>query len=268
MPGEALSREGPRAGSPESTRATAGAEETLLRTLRRCKLFASVPTQELQTILAMGRERYVAKRATMFRQGDRAGSIYVVIQGKVKLLLTGPSGRGVILSFVEAGESFGYLAPMAGTAQAYTAQAVAESRMLAWPAETFEDILRRYPAVARNTLRLTARQLQADWSRLHDLVTEPVPRRLARTVLRLARASGHRPAPVLAMLQQDLAEILGTTPPTLSRILGRWEEGGLVTVGRERVVIKHPEGLARIAEPGEPGAKPILHRARSVRSKQ
>jgi len=138
MAGNAMGRDSPGTRSPESTRDTAGAEETLLRTLRRCKLFESVPTQELLTILALGREWYVPKRATMFRQGDRAGSIYAVIQGKVKLLLTGQSGRGIILSFVEAGESFGVLAPMAGTAQAYTAQAIAESRVLAWAAETFE----------------------------------------------------------------------------------------------------------------------------------
>jgi CRP-like cAMP-binding protein len=233
--------------------------------LRRCKLFAAVPVPELRTILALGREQYFAKRATVFRQGDRAASIYVVIQGKVKLFLTGPSGRAIILTFVGPGGTFGYLATLAGTAQAYTAHAIEESRVLAWPAGTFEEILRRYPTVAKNTLRFTAQQLQADWSRLHDLATEPVARRLARAFLRLARASCHRKAPALAMMQQDLAEFLGTTPPTLSRILGRWEARGLVSAGRERVVITHPEGLAKIAEPDEPIDRAIPRRAKSVR---
>jgi CRP/FNR family transcriptional regulator, nitrogen oxide reductase regulator len=248
MAGGASGRESPGARSPGSTRDTAGAEEVLLRTLHRCKLFASVPIPVLRTILAVAQERGIAKRTTVFRQGDRADSIYVIVHGKVKLLLTGPNGRGIILTFVEPGETFGYLAPMAGTARTYTAQAIEDSRLLGWPAETFEEILRSSPVVARNTLRFTARQLQADWSRLHDYATEPVAHRLARTVLRLARARDHRRAPALAMMQQDLAEFLGTTPPTLSRILGRWEARGLVTAGRERIVVTSPEGLARIAE--------------------
>lgn len=249
MAGEAVGRESPGARSPESTRDAAGAEGTLLRTLRRCKLFASVPTPVLRTILAAAEERGIAKRTTVFRQGDRADSIYVIVHGKVKLLLTGPSGRGIILTFVEPGETFGHLAPMAGTARTYAAQAIEDSRVLAWPAETFEEILSNSPTVARNMLRFIARQLQADWNRLHDYATEPVARRLARTVLRLARVRGYRRAPALAMMQQDLAEFLGTTPSTLSRILGRWEARGLVTAGRERIVVTSPEGLARIAEP-------------------
>jgi CRP-like cAMP-binding protein len=250
-------------GSSASTGDTA-VMETLLRTLRRCKLFTSVPVPELRTILTLGQEQYVAKRATVFRQGDRTHGIYVVLQGKFKLFLTGPSGRGIILTLVEPGEPFGYIAAMAGTARAYTAQATEDSRVLVWAAETFEEILRRYPRMTRNILRLTARQLQAEWSRLHDLAADPVARRLARTVLRLARASGQHRRPVLAMMQQDLAELLGTTPSTLSRILGRWEARGMVTAGRERVVIAHPEGLAKIAESDEPIGRAGLRRAKSV----
>jgi CRP/FNR family transcriptional regulator, nitrogen oxide reductase regulator len=268
MAGDVAGRESPGAGSPESTRDTPGAGEALLRTLRTCKLFASVPPAELGTIVAMAQERHIAKRDTVFRQGDRADRIYVIIQGKVKVLLTGPGGRGIILMLAEAGETFGYLDPVAGTARAYTAQAVEESRVLAWPAASFEEILRRYPAVARNALRLTARQLQTDWSRLHDLATEPVARRLARTILRLARARGHHKMPVLAMLQQDVAELLGTTPATLSRILGRWEARGLVTTARERIAVTHPEGLAKIAESHESIAGPIPRRAKRVPSKR
>jgi CRP/FNR family transcriptional regulator, nitrogen oxide reductase regulator len=265
--GEAVGREYPEARSPGSTRNTTGAQEALFRTLRRCRLFASVPPPELRTILALGHERYIAKGATTFRQGDPADNIYVIVQGKVKLFLSGPSGRGIILTFVEAGETFGYLAPMAGTARAYTAQAIEESRVLAWPAGAFEKILRRYPTVARKLLRLTARQLQVEWGRLHDLATEPVTRRLARAILQLTRGTSHRKARKLAMMQQDLAEFLGTTPPTLSRILGRWEVRGVVTAGRERVVIAHPEGLAKIAEPPEPTGGAIPRRARATSSK-
>jgi CRP-like cAMP-binding protein len=241
------SREGREARVPARTDIPPAREEGLFRSARRCTLFASLPMKDLRTIVARGYERRLDKRATAFRQGDRADTVYLLLQGRLKLLITGPSGRLIVLAFVGPGEAFGYIAPMAETAHVYTAQALEDSRVIAWPAKVFEDVVGRYPRVARNLLRIIARRLQADSSRLHELVTEPVARRLARAVLRLALSSGSRRAPAVALMQQDLAELLGTTPPTLSRILGRWEKQGLVLAGRERIVVTNPDGLAAIA---------------------
>lgn len=233
---------------------TSGPNEALLRMMRRCPLFASLPATDLQGVFAMARERRVMRQETVFRQGDRSDAIYMLTQGRMKLLLGGPGGRGIILAFVDAGEAFGYLAPMAGTSRAHTAQAVMESSVLAWDAEILEDLLRR-PALMRNALRLAARQIQDDWSRLHALVTEPVAHRLARALLQLASTDRHEKRPVVSIMQQDLAELIGTTPPTLSRILGAWETRGLVAAARERVVVRDPERLFRIAESDEPIGK-------------
>lgn len=203
----------------------------------------------------MGQTRRIMRREAVFSQGDRPDGMYLLTQGRVKLLLSGPGGRDIILAFVDPGEAFGYLALLAGTTQAHTAQAVTESSVLAWSAKVLEDLLRRYPAIMRSALRLTAGQIQDEWRRLYALATEPVARRLARVLLQLARGGRHEKAPVVSMMQQDLAELLGSTPPTLSRILGGWEARGLVAGGRERVVIRDSERLSRIAESDEPIGK-------------
>ncbi len=247
------------AGAQDPAIGSPGPDDASLRMIRRCPLFASLSAAGLRDILAIGQVRGIARQEAVFRQGDRADRIYVLVLGRIKLFLGGPGGRGIILAFVDPGEAFGYLAPLAGTIRAHAAVAVTESLVMAWDAQAFEDLLRRYPAILSNALRLTARRIQADWSRLHALVTEPVGRRLARALLRLARADRHGKAPVVSMLQQDLAEFLGTTPRTLSRILGKWEARGLVAAGRERVVVLRPAGLLRLAQledaAGPPGQR-------------
>ena len=225
--------------------------EDLLRVIRRCPLFGSLREADLWNVLAMGQARRILKREVAFRQGDRPDEIYVLTRGKMKLRLGGPGGRSIILAFVGPGEAFGYPALMARTPHTHAAQAVVESSVLAWDVDVLEGLLRRYPAITKNALRLTARQVQDDWSRLYALVTEPIARRLARALLRLARAGRYGKAPVVSMMQQDMAEFLGTTPPTLSRILGKWEARGLVAAGRERIVILHPEELVQIAGWGD-----------------
>ena len=90
-------------------------------------------------------------------------------------------------------------------------------------------------------------------SRYKELATERLDRRLALTLLRLASQIGTRlqenePAVEIPLSRQDLAEASGSTMFTVSRTLAEWERLGLVEAGRERVVIRNPHGLVKIAE--------------------
>lgn len=219
----------------------------LLRVMRRCSLFVSLPPTGLRTLLAEAQERHIMRREAVFRPGDRPDGIYLLTRGRMKILLGDSGGRSFTVAFVEPGEAFGYLDVMAGTAHTHAAQATVESSVLAWDVPVLQSLLRRYPATTKNALRLTARQAQDSWNRLYTLATKPVARRLARVILRLARPRGKGKAPIVSIMQQDLAEFLGTTPPTLSRILGKWEARGFVSAGRERIVILRPEELVHIA---------------------
>jgi CRP-like cAMP-binding protein len=88
--------------------------------------------------------------------------------------------------------------------------------------------------------------------RYRELATEKVERRIARTLLRLAAQSGRRVAEGvlidIPLTRQDIAQMTGTTLFTVSRTLSEWERQGLLSVGRERVVIREPHALVKIAE--------------------
>ncbi|MER3457798.1 MAG: hypothetical protein C4309_03385 [Chloroflexota bacterium] len=113
-------------------------------------------------------------------------------------------------------------------------------------------LMERTPRLAFNALRLLAGRVQELQDRVRELATERVERRVARTLLRLARQAGRKVENGvlidLPLSRQDLAEMTGTTLFTVSRVLSRWEQQGLVEAGRERVLIRFPHGLVRIAE--------------------
>jgi hypothetical protein len=71
-------------------------------------------------------------------------------------------------------------------------------------------------------------------------------------VLRLAHQTGRRTDKGvlldLPISRQDLGEMTGTTLYTVSRILSRWEQSGLIESGRERIIIRSPHDLVIIAE--------------------
>jgi CRP-like cAMP-binding protein len=84
-----------------------------------------------------------------------------------------------------------------------------------------------------------------------EVATERVPVRLALTLIRLHKQIG-RPSEegtVLAVSQDELAQMIGTTLFTVSRILGQWQVRGLLTTRREAVVIANAAGLRSLTEP-------------------
>ena len=124
--------------------------------------------------------------------------------------------------------------------------------MLAWDETEMHRLMEQIPQISINALGILASRVREFQDRLRELATERVERRIAHTLLRLARQTGRKvPEGVLIdmhLTRQDLAEMTGTTLYTVSRTLSQWEAQGLVQSSRERVVIRFPHGLVSIAE--------------------
>jgi CRP-like cAMP-binding protein len=106
------------------------------------------------------------------------------------------------------------------------------------------------PYMSFDLMRLMTGNIQEMQERYRELATEKVERRIARSLLRLAAQMGTKMdrGIELTFTRQDLAEMSGTTLYTVSRVLSEWERQGLVETGRERVLIRDPHGVVRIAE--------------------
>ena len=170
----------------------------------------------------------------------------------MRLAQVTPDGQQVILNLISAGALFGIIAAIKATDYPVSAQAMEDSTALTWSREAMMGLVGRFPLLGMNIMRLMAEHVQETQNRLRELTTERVERRLARTLLRLAAQTGVKtPEGVeigLALTRQDLAEMIGATLYTVSRILSQWEAQGLVRSGRERVMIRFPHGLVSIAE--------------------
>jgi CRP-like cAMP-binding protein len=79
-----------------------------------------------------------------------------------------------------------------------------------------------------------------------------VEQRLARTLLRLVRRAGRRVERGVLLdvplTRQELAEMTGSSLFTVSRVLNRWQDAGVIELRRRRILVLHPHGLVGIAE--------------------
>jgi CRP-like cAMP-binding protein len=133
-----------------------------------------------------------------------------------------------------------------------TATAVDDSVVLAWPSAAWPRLVAQHPGLAANTLQTVGARLQETHTRVLEMSTEQVERRVAHALLRLAQQAGRKVEQGVEIdfpiSRQDIAEMTGTTLHTVSRILSGWEQQGLVEGGRQRIVLREPHRLFALAE--------------------
>jgi CRP-like cAMP-binding protein len=220
--------------------------------LRRVPMLAALPRDALQSISRRFTATTYESGAYIFFEGDPAQSLYVVAAGEVKLVKHSESGQDVILQVFAPGQVFGGIAFLVGSTYPASAQAQTKVEILSISAETFREIVHRYPDVALTVIRVLGRRMMDTQEQVRQLVAERVERRLARLLLRLADQVGESTDEGvrigMRVTRQDLADMAGTTLETVSRTISRWRRDGIVQAGREEIVITWPHGLVLIAE--------------------
>jgi len=217
-------------------------------------IFQEVSQEDLQTLMTSAQERRVPQDGFFFQQGDPSTEVFVLTSGRIKMVRSDSDGRSVILRLVIPPKPFGHVTALAEIPRHASAQALEDSRALAWDVPTVSKIITARPDVSINVVRFMAKQIAAGTDRLVDLATSPVERRLARLLHRLSGSLG-RSTPQgivieLGLSGEELAELLNTTPYTISRILAGWRRLHLVAVQRNRILLFDDTRLEAIA--GEP----------------
>jgi CRP-like cAMP-binding protein len=220
--------------------------------VEKLPLFAGLGAAELDAVLSEARSARYPRNTAVFRQGEDAHSFLLLLHGHVRASKTTPAGQQIVVRYVAPGETFGVATAIGLTQYPATATAVDDSVVLAWPSAAWARLAARFPSLAASTLQTVGSRLQESHARVIEMSTQQVERRVAHALLRLAGQAGRKtPQGVeidFPISRQDIAEMTGTTLHTVSRTLSGWEQQGLIESGRQRIVLRDPHRLFRLAE--------------------
>ncbi len=226
--------------------------EARLALLAGAPFLHGLSPEELRAVAGLATERTLRARQVLFREGDEADALFLVLGGRMKLTQSDSDGREVIVRIVGPGGLLAAVSAFANTTFPATAQAVESTTVLSWPREALSELFRRVPVLALNAMETLSERMREMQERFRELATERVTRRIARALLRLVREAGRRVEDGVlidvALSRRDLAELTGTTLFTVSRVLSEWEAEGIVKSSRQRVVVRSPHALVAIAE--------------------
>jgi CRP/FNR family transcriptional regulator len=217
-----------------------------LALLRRHPVLAHVSSDALELIGGRGMLRRWTARQVIFRRGDAAYGMVLILSGRVRVVRE-RDGRRQVLHIEEAGGTLGEVPLFDGGPMPATAVAVEPTEGVVLSPELVRAVVARDPALALVMLARMARRVRTLADRVERLTLHGVGMRLAAALLERAhRAPGHPLS--LGMSQEQFAEELGTVREVLVRELrGLVQAGILAPLGAGRYALQQPEALSRIA---------------------
>lgn len=223
-----------------------------LEILSQVPFFHAVSREELDEINKLFIEKGYEPGQTIIFAGDSAEHLYVVADGSVKLMQHSLTGQDVMLDVLTPGDFFGSLSILGEVEYSTTAVAQTACCVISIGADEFRKILHEYPPVALRVIDIIAERLSAAQEMIRQLSVHSVEQRIAYVLLKLAEKLGQeKEFGLLIQLplgRSDLAEMVGTTTETASRVMSQFQKEGLISSGRRWVAITNREGLMAYRE--------------------
>jgi CRP-like cAMP-binding protein len=218
--------------------------------IEECALFRG-STEGVRRELATGtRTREVARGEILFREHDPVREFGVVARGRVKICRGAPGASITLVQLIGPAEACDWPGVLTDEVHAATAVAAEPCRLLVWERPRLVDLFDSHPRLYRNALGILARRQRDLAEGLREFTTLRVPQRLARALLRLSGPEDRWPEEggprEIPLSRNDLAQLVGTTLFTVSRVLAEWESQDLVETWRGGVRVEQAEALAAI----------------------
>ena len=215
--------------------------------LRKTPMFSNLPPGDLDRIALISSVRHFAKRAPVFREGDRADGFFVVVSGSVKVFKLSEDGKEQVLHILEAGQSFAEATIFEAGVYPANAEALSNSDLLFLPKRPFIELLEKNPKMALRVLGSLSKWLK----RMTDLVENLALRDVeARLVFFVSEEMNRLGLPLrdgavyeIPVGKNVLASRLGTVPETFSRTLKKLQEEGKIRVKGNQIRILKAESL-------------------------
>lgn len=204
-------------------------------------IFSEIPMETLEKIEKIGTRRMFNKNDVILMEDEVGSALFVIVKGKVKVARTSSDGREVILTILSDSDFFGEMAILDGQTRSATVVAIEDTELFLIQRNDFINLLKEYPEVAISLLQELTKRLRAADGKIKALSLKDAEGKVATVILQLADDVGmikHGKVEIDKLpLQQDLANMAGTSRETISRTLHSFAKKGIIELDGSKLRI-------------------------------
>ena len=204
-------------------------------------IFSDLPDDTLVKIEKIGSTKVYKKNDVVLMEEEAGTALFVIVKGKVKVARASNDGREVILTILSDSDFFGEMAILDGLTRSATVTAIEESELFLIQRNDFLNLLREIPEISISLLQELTKRLRAADGKIKALSLKDSEGKVATVILQLADDVGkikHGKVEIEKLpLQQDLANMAGTSRETISRTLHSFAKKGLIELDGSKLSI-------------------------------
>jgi CRP/FNR family cyclic AMP-dependent transcriptional regulator len=205
--------------------------------LRAVPLFSSFPEDQLRTLATMVNRKSLPRGAMVMAAGDPTDSLYIVLSGRLKVMMSDADGKEVILSILGPGEFFGEMGLIDDSPRSASVIGIEPCELLSISKRDFNKCLADSFEMAMAVMRgLVARLREAD-RKIGSLALLDVYGRVARLLLDMADTVDGQKIVTKRLPKQDIAKMIGASREMVSRVMKDLQMGGYIEMRGTNIVL-------------------------------
>ncbi len=217
--------------------------------IKQVPLFNSLEDQDLSELASSVSLISLKQGQTLFWKGDEGSALYIVKQGKIKIVLPSRIGDEILVAIFSNSEYFGEMALLDGKPRSASAIAMVPSELFVLKRSDFILFLQSNMNAIKSILSLLTSRLRTTDELLEDTCFLGISSRLAKKLVELADAYGQKKKDLiqinLSLTQKELGDMIGATRESVNKELKILHEKGLIIKEGNKIKICDLERLKR-----------------------
>jgi len=204
--------------------------------IEEISMFSNLPSEIIDKIKDKMFVKEYAKNSIVFYEGDSGDSIYIILEGRVKLYKTTPKGNNVHINTLKAPELIGEYATFEHVPFPATCEFVTNGTIGKIPYDFVRNELLTIPDVAEAIIKSLTAKVHLLSTLVHQETVLSSEAKVADTILNRSEIFSR-------LKNSEIADILNLTPETLSRILSKFKKDKIIELKKQELKVLEPEKL-------------------------
>ncbi|MFY9316127.1 MAG: cyclic nucleotide-binding domain-containing protein [Burkholderiales bacterium] len=206
--------------------------------LKSVPLFATFPDEQLRTLVTVVTRRSAPRASVIMAAGDQIDSLYIVISGRLKVMMSDADGKEVILSLIGPGEFFGEMGLIDDSPRSASVVTIEPCELLSITKRDFKRCLAENFDMAMAVMRGLVRRLREADRKIGSLALLDVYGRVARLLLDMSEDVNGQKIVAKRLPKQDIAKMIGASREMVSRVMKDLQMGGYIEMRGSTIVLR------------------------------
>ena len=213
--------------------------------LRNVPLFSMLAEGQLQLLTRVLSRKAYPKNSTIIAAGDPTDAMYIVVSGRLKVIMSDKEGQEVILAILNQGEFFGEMGLIAQAPRSATVTTIEPCELLTITRADFTKCLQGNFDLTMNVIRGLVKRLREADKKIGSLALMDVYGRVARLLLEMAETIDGQKVVTKKLTKRDIAKMIGASREMVSRVMKELQASGRIEVRAREILLRDSLALTR-----------------------